>query len=399
MSGHRLEVADVFRAFQDQFFQRWGHVLSDQQSKVLRDIGLCRTAALGTHLERCDRCSYETLAYDSCRNRHCPKCRSSARDRWLLKQAASLLPVPYVQAVFTVPEQLKPIALRNQKGFYAMLFRAASETLLEIAADPRHLGARIGILAVLHTWSQNLEFHPHLHCLIPAGGLAPDHSGWVRTKRHGSFLPVRVLSRMFRSKLLSFLKRSYRRGELCFTGKVTALSSPPVFYSLLGSLRRREWVVYSKPPFGGPDHVLKYLARYTHRVAISNGRLLAVENGRVRFRWRDSRHNNRSSTMTLEATEFIRRFLLHVLPASFVKIRHFGLLANRNRRCSLALCRVHLRSTETDLIGLLNDQQRSALNRSCPQCRCGTLHVVAHASTGEQIGSLPRTQPAAADSS
>ena len=389
MTGHRLEVADVFRAFQEQFFQRWGHALSDQQRKVLRDIGLCRTAALGTHLERCDRCSYETLAYDSCRNRHCPKCQSSARDRWLLKQAASLLPVPYVHAVFTVPEQLAPIALRNQKLFYAMLFRAASETLLDIAADPRHLGARIGILAVLHTWSQNLQFHPHLHCLIPAGGLAPDHSRWLTTKRHGFFLPVRVLSRMFRGKLLSFLKRSYRSGELCFTGKMAALSSPRAFYSLLGSLGRKEWVVYSKPPFGGPEHVLKYLARYTHRVAISNGRLLSLENGRVRFRWRDSRHNNRSSRMTLEATEFIRRFLLHVLPAGFVKIRHFGLLANRNRCRALALCRVHLRSTETDLTTLLDDQQRSALNRSCPQCRCGTLHVVAHTLVGKQIYTLP----------
>ncbi len=399
MTGHRLEVADVFRGFQEQFFQRWGDALSDQQRKVLRDIGLCRTAALGTHLERCDRCSYETVAYDSCRNRHCPKCQSSARDRWLLKQAASLLPVPYVHAVFTVPEQLAPIALRNQKVFYAMLFRAASETLLEIAADPRHLGARIGILAVLHTWSQNLRFHPHLHCLIPAGGLAPDHSRWIANKRHGFFLPVRVLSRMFRGKLLSFLKRSHRSGELCFPGKVAALSSPRAFYSLLGSLRRKEWVVYSKPPFGGPEHVLKYLARYTHRVAVSNGRLISIESGQVRFRWRDSRHGNRSSTMRLEATEFIRRFLLHVLPSGFVKIRHFGLLANRNRRHALALCRVHLRSAQADLTRLLDDKQRSALNRACPQCRCGTLHVVARAIAGQQIGSLTPTHPAAVDSS
>jgi hypothetical protein len=377
MTGHRLEVADVFRAHQEQFLRRWGGVLSDPQRRVLRDIGLCRTAELGTHLERCDRCSYETVAYDSCRNRHCPKCQSSARDRWLLKQAASLLPVPYVHAVFTVPEQLAPLALRNQKLFYSMLFRAASETLLEIATDPRHLGARIGILAVLHTWSQNLQFHPHLHCLIPAGGLAFDNSRWIATKRHGFFLPVRVLSRMFRGKLLCFLKWSYRRGELCFAGKLAALSASRAFYSLIGSLRRRDWVVYSKPPFGGPEHVLKYLARYTHRVAISNGRLISLENGLVRFRWRDSQHN-RSSTMRLEATEFIRRFMLHVLPAGFVKIRHFGLLANRNRRRALALCRTHLRSASPDLATLLGEQQRHALNRSCPQCRCGTLHVIAH---------------------
>src|SRR3974390_1446923 len=400
MTGHRLEVADVFRAHNEQFLQRWGRALSDQHRKVLRDIGLCRTAALGTHLERCDPCSYETVAYDSCRNRHCPKCQSSARDRWLLKQAASLLPVPYVHAVFTVPEQLTPLVLRNQKLFYSMLFRAASETLLEIATDPRHLGARIGILAVLHTWSQNLQFHPHLHCLIPAGGLAPDHSRWVATKRHGFFLPVRVLSRMFRGKLLNFLKQSYRRGELCFTGKLAALSTPRAFYSLLGSLRRREWVVYSKPPFGGPEHVLKYLARYTPRVAISNGSLISLENGLVRFRWRDSRHNNRSSTMRLEATEFIRRFLLHVLPAGFVKIRHFGLLANRNRRRALALCRVHLRSSATTVLAtLLGEHKRYALNRSCPQCRCGTLHIIAHYFADRSAATNAPSLCAAVDSS
>jgi hypothetical protein len=381
MRGHRLEVADVFHAHQDKFLQRWGHALSDQQRKVLRDIGLCRTAALGTHLERCDRCSYETVAYDSCRNRHCPKCQSSARDRWLIKQAASLLPVPYAHVVFTVPEQLAPLALRNQRLFYTLLFRAASETLLEIAADPRRLGARIGVLAVLHTWSQNMSHHPHLHCLVPAGGLALENSRWLATRR-GFFLPVRVLSRIFRGKLLAFLKQSYRRSELCFAGTLAELSTPRAFHSLLGALSRREWVVYSKPPFGGPEHVLKYLARYTHRVAISNGRLLSLDNGQVGFRWRDSRHN-RSSVMKLEAAEFIRRFLLHVLPQGFVKIRHFGLLANRNRRQALALCRAHLSATVADFSVIRNEQQKSALNRSCPQCRGGTLHVVAHYSAAQ----------------
>ena len=399
MTGHRLEVADVFRAHQGEFLQRWGDALSDQQRKVLRDIGLCRTSALGTHLERCDRCSYETVAYDSCRNRHCPKCQSSARDHWLLKQAASLLPVPYAHVVFTVPEPLAPLALRNQRLFYSMLFRAASETLLEIAADPRHLGARIGVLAVLHTWSQNLQHPPHLHCLVPAGGLAFDHSRWIPTRRRGFFLPVRVLSRMFRGKLLSFLKQSYRRHQLCFAGKLTDLSTPQAFYGLLADVRRTEWVVYSKAPFGGPEHVLKYLARYRHRVAISNGRLLHLENGQVRFRWRDSRHNNRSSVMRLHATEFIRRFLLHVLPQGFVKIRHFGLLANRNRRHTLALCRTHLRATVADLTTLLNPQQRSALNRSCPQCRCGTLRVITHYSAGQPIRPTVARPRATADSS
>ncbi len=365
MTGHRLEVADVFHAHQNQFLQRWGHVLSDQQRKVLRDIGRCRTAALGTHLERCDRCDYETVAYDSCRNRHCPKCQSSARDRWLLKQASSLLPVPYAHVVFTVPAQLEPLALRNQRLFYNLPFRSASEALLEIAADPRHLGARIGVLAVLHTWSQNLGHHPHLHCLVPAGGLAPDRSRWVRSRRN-FFLPVRVLSRMFRGKLLAFLKQSYRHNELGFSGTLAELSQPAAFHSMLGALRNKEWVVYSKPPFGGPEHVLKYLARYTHRVAISNGRLLDLSSGQVRFRWRDSRHNNRSGIMKLDAVEFIRRFLLHALPAGFVKIRHFGLLANRNRRQALALCRSHLHATTPDISTLLTEPQKSALNRSCP---------------------------------
>jgi hypothetical protein len=375
MTAHRLEVADVFHAHENEFLQRWGYVVSDQQRKVLRDIGRCRTAALGTHLERCDRCNYETVAYDSCRNRHCPKCQSSARDRWLMKQAASLLPVPYAHVVFTVPEQLAPLALRNQRLFYNLLFRAASETLLEIAADPRHLGARIGVLAVLHTWAQSLRHHPHLHCLVPAGGMALDNSRWVATRR-GFFLPVHVLSRMFRGKLLAFLKQSYQRKQLCFSGTLTELSTSRAFHSLLHTLRRREWVVYSKPPFGGPEHVLKYLARYTHRVAISNGRLLSLDNGQVRFRWRDSRHNNRSSVMTLDAVEFIRRFLLHVLPSGFVKIRHFGLLANRSRRQALALCRLHLNVTTPDISALLTEPQKSALSRSCPQCKCGTLHVV-----------------------
>lgn len=239
MSGHRLEVADVFHAHQQEFLQCWGHVVSRQQRKVLRNIGLCRTAALGTHLERCDRCHYETVAYDSCRDRHCPKCQSTARDRWLLKQAASLLPVPYAHVVFTLPEQLAPLALRNQGLFYSLLFRAAAETLLEIAADPRHLGARIGVLAVLHTWSQTLRHHPHLHCLVPAGGLALDNSRWISTQRR-FFLPVRVLSRMFRGKMLAFLLQAYRQQKLGFPGALAALSQPCAFHSLLRRLRNKE---------------------------------------------------------------------------------------------------------------------------------------------------------------
>jgi hypothetical protein len=255
--------------------------------------------------------------------------------------------------------------------------------LPEITADPRHLGARIGVLAVLHTWSQNLRHHPHLHCLVPTGGPAFNNSCWIPARRHGIFLPVRVLSRVFRGKLLAFLKQSYRRSELCFPGKLAELSTPRPFHGLLSSLRRREWVVHSKPPFGGPEHVLKYLARYTHRVAISNGRLLSLDNGQVRFRWRDSRHNNRSSLMTLDAVEFMGRFLLHVLPTGFVKIRHFGLLANRNRRRALAHCRLHLSATTPGISELLNEQQKSALSRPRPQCKCGALHLIRRYSTVE----------------
>jgi Putative transposase len=262
--------------------------------------------------------------------------------------------------------------LRNQRLFYTLLFRAASETLLEIAADPSHLGARIGALAVLHTWSQNLRHHPHLHCLVPAGGLAFNNSHWIPTKRHGFFLPVRVLSRMFRGKLLAFLKQSYRRSELCFPGKLAQLSTPRAFHSLLGALRRRQWVVYSKPPFGGPEHVLKYLARYTHRVAISNGRLLSLDNGQVRFRWRDSRHNNRSSVMKLDAVEFIRRFLLHVLPKGFVRIRHFGWMANRVRRERAALCRTLL---DAEPAVPAAEAVEVSVSRRCPFCG-GTVEVV-----------------------
>ena len=379
MRRHRLELADVLHAHQQPFLARWGHVLSRQQRKAMRDIGLCRTAALGGHLEQCDHCSHQAIAYLSCRNRHCPKCQSTARDRWLQKQAASLLPVPYSHVVFTLPEQLRPLALRNQRLLYRLLFRAVSETLLEIAADPRRLGARIGILAVLHTWSQNLLYHPHLHCLVPAGGLALDDSGWIAC-RPGYFLPGAVLSRLFRGKLLAFLKHAYLHHQLRFPGALAALAEPRQFYALLSLLRRKQWVVHAKPPFGGPEHVLKYLARYTHRVAIANGRLLSLVDGQLRFRWRDSKHNNRIKVMRLDAVEFLRRFLLHVLPDGFVKIRHFGLLANRNRRQALALCRQHLNTTAGEPTALLTAPQLSALTRCCPHCHCGTLHIIARLS-------------------
>jgi hypothetical protein len=372
VSEHRLEVADVFRQHGEEFLKRWGHTVSPQQRKALRDIAACRTVTLGGHIEQCDHCSHQVIC-----NRHCPKCQSAARDRWLAERAKELLPVPYCHVVFTVPEQFAPLALQNQRLFYGLLFRAVSQTLLEIAADPRHLGAQIGFLAVLHTWSQNLLHHPHVHCVVPAGGIAPDGSQWIPC-RQKFFLPVRVLSRLFRGKLLAFLQEAYAKGQFQFSGQLAALADPTRFQTWLWTLKKSDWVVYAKPPFGGPEHVLKYLARYTHRVAISNGRLVSSEQSRVSFRWRDSKDNNRTKTMTLDAIEFIRRFLLHILPSGFVKIRHFGFLANRNRSIRLDLCRKHLDApTPADTpSGLLTDQQKRAAERRCPGCQTGTLHIV-----------------------
>ena len=377
MNEHRLEVADVVRQHGEEFLKQWGHTVSSQQRKALRDIAVCRTATLGGHMEQCDRCGHRLVAYNSCRNRHCPKCQSSARDRWLAERAKELLPVPYCHVVFTVPEQLARLALHNQRLFYGLLFRAVAETLLEIAADPRHLGAHIGFLAVLHTWTQNLRFHPHVHCVVPAGGIALDGTEWVRC-RPKFFLHVHVLSRRFRRRLLNSLQEAYADRKIQFSGDLADLSNAARFQRWLQTVKRSDWVVHAKPPFGGPEHVLKYLARYTHRVAISNGRLLSLEHGKVSFRWRDSKDHSRIKTMTLSATEFIRRFLLHVLPSGFVKIRHFGFLANRNRSARLSLCRELLNAppptkAPTDL---LTDDQIRAVERRCPLCQDGTLCII-----------------------
>jgi hypothetical protein len=390
-------VGEVFRRYGEQFLNRWGHTVSPQQRKALRDISRCRTAALGGHVEECDRCGHRRIAYNSCRNRSCPKCQSTARDRWLAERAQELLPVSYCHVVFTVPNELAPLALQNQHCFYTLLFRAVAKTLLEVAANVRHLGARLGFLAVLHTWSQNLLHHPHVHCVVPAGGLAQDGSHWISCRRK-FFLPVRVLSRLFRGKLLAFLEAAWAQGQLQFSGRLTELADPTHFHAWLNQLGQTDWVVYAKPPFGGPEHVLKYLARYTHRVAISNGRLVGLADDRVSFHWRDSKDGKRPKVMTLEAVEFIRRFLLHVLPPGFVKIRHFGLLANRNRSQALALCRQRLQATLSDhpTPKLLTEQQRQALERRCPVCRCGTLRFLAWLSVAGLIlvsNAFPRVQP------
>jgi Putative transposase/Transposase zinc-binding domain len=338
MTRPRLELAEVIRSCGDAFLNQYGETLAPEQRRTLRDIAACRTSALGGHMEECDRCGHRRIAYNSCRNRHCPKCQATAAARWVEAQAADLLPVEYFHVVFTLPAALSPLALQNPRVVYGFLFRAAAETLMQIAADAKHLGAAIGFLAVLHTWGQTLQHHPHVHCVVPGGGLSPDGTAWVASPK-GFFLPVRVLGRVFRGKFLALLDAAFDRGRLAFHGRLRELAGAGRFHQLLRAVAQTEWVVYAKPPFGGPEQVLKYLARYTHRVAISNRRLVALKDGRVRFRYKDYARGGRRRTMTLEASEFLRRFLQHVLPSGFVRIRHYGFLANRCRWEKVALCR------------------------------------------------------------
>ncbi len=332
----RLEVAEVIRSYGHAYRERY--TPSPAQRRVLRAVTQCRTGALGGHVQECDHCGERQISYNSCRNRHCPKCQGSQTAQWLGAQQPHLLPVPYFHVVFTLPQLLAPLALQNPRVVYGLLFQAASRTLLEVAANPRHLGAQIGFLAVLHTWGQTLTHHPHLHCVVPAGGLSPDGSRWVSSSPH-FFLPVRVLSRLFRGKFLALLLQAFEDGRLRFHGSIGPLAERSRFLGLVSQAGSTEWVVYAKRPFGGPATVLKYLARYTHRVAISNHRLQSVEDGRVAFRYKDYARGRRLRTLRLEVTEFIRRFLLHALPKGFVRIRRYGLLANAQREQKLDLCR------------------------------------------------------------
>jgi len=336
MRSPRHEVAEVFRNAQDECPALYP--VSSAESRVLKDITACRTAALGGHVLRCDACGHDEISYNSCRNRHCPKCQASKQAAWHEAQCANLLEVPYFHIVFTLPQELGPIALQNKRLLYGLLFRAASETLTTIAGDAQHLGAQIGFTAVLHTWGQTLVHHPHVHCVVPGGGISPDGDRWIPS-REKFFLPVRVLSRFFRKTYLAHLKKAYQKGELVFGGKLAELSDPGAWQDFLKPLSQMEWIVYAKPPFGSPEQVLKYLARYTHRVAISNARLVSVGEGHVAFRYKDYRNGSAKGVMRLTYAEFTRRFLLHVLPRAFVRIRHFGFLANRSRKVKLALCR------------------------------------------------------------
>jgi hypothetical protein len=333
-----LQVADVFRRHGDAYRRDHDGHLGRVERRVMSAIELCRTAALGGHAESCSACGFVRCAYNSCRNRHCPKCQGEVRAEWLVDRQAELLPVPYFHVVFTLPAPLAEIAFQNKATVYAILLRTAAETLRKIAADPKHLGAEIGLIAVLHTWGQNLHHHPHVHCLVPGGGPSLDGTRWVAC-RPGFFLPVRVLSRLFRRLFLAALHAAFEASELGFFGALADLAEPATFTRRLRELRRIEWVVYAKPPFGGPTQVLAYLGRYTHRVAIANSRLLSLTDTEVAFRWKDYRHHAKSKVMTLCVDEFIRRFLLHTLPDGFHRIRHYGFLANGHRAEKLALCR------------------------------------------------------------
>ena len=330
-----FEVADIFR--QQGTAYRSSHRLPRNHLRVMRAIELCRTSVLGGHKDKCDHCGHLEISYNSCRNRHCPKCQTLTKEKWIEARSEDLLPIEYFHVVFTIPSELNPLVSMNRKVMYDLLFRSVSETIIELANDPKHLGAKIGVIGILHTWGQNLMDHPHIHCIVTGGGLSSDGSRWVSCRK-GFFLPVRVLSALFRGKFLDHLKHCFKKGDLAFPDSIRHLNEPETFESFRTHFYHKKWVVYCKPPFGGPKGVLQYLGRYTHRIAISNNRILANRDGKVSFLWRDYADDNRQKTMTLQTDEFIRRFLLHVLPDRFVRIRHFGLLANRNRQDNIALC-------------------------------------------------------------
>jgi hypothetical protein len=392
MTRPPFEVADVIRIAGASFRARYGASLSWPQAKVLDAIARCRTAALGGHRDRCASCGHQAISYNSCRNRHCPKCQTGARDRWLAQRQKELLPVGYYHLVFSVPHSLVPLMWQNKRLLFALLFEASAATLLEVGANPKHLGAELGFLSILHTWGQTLQPHPHIHCVVPGGGLSPNHTRWIAS-RFNFLLPVKVLSRLFRGKFISGLRRLFDQHQLRFFGECAALQQQKKFNNLLRTLSRQDWVVYAKPPFGGPEHVLHYLARYTHRVAISNHRLLAVSDSEVSFRWKDYAHGSRQRIMTLAPEEFLRRFVQHILPKGFPRIRYFGWLANRRRTNMLPLCRFLLQQAppaETTHIATSSVWQ-------CPKCS-GPMLVIERLSTAQLFFAEPK-QPYAFNSS
>lgn len=372
MNRPTLEVADILREHGTGFIERNRSWLSWLHIKILLAIQRCRTAALGGHVDECVHCEDRVTSYNSCRNRHCPKCQANARDRWLAERSKELLPVPYVHVVFTLPHELAPLAYQNKRVVYDLLFKASAATLLELAGDPKHLGAEIGFLSVLHTWGQTLQHHPHVHCVIPAGGPSLDYTRWVHSNEK-FFLPVKVLRKVFRGKFHQALKHAFNEYKIRFYGDLEYLNDPKRFRSFLRPLFRKHWIVYCKPPFGGPQYVLQYLARYTHRVAISNHRLVSLIDGKVTFHWKDYAHGHQQKLMTLDVDEFLRRFLLHTLPRRFVRIRFFGFLARRKRGRLLPLCRGLLSATPPPALSTAPTGVQ--LQRRCSRCG-GLLKIV-----------------------
>lgn len=395
-----LEVADILRAHGEAFRRAHAGRLSLGQLKVMSAIEACRTAELGGHVARCEACERLAVSYNSCRNRHCPKCQGQAAQAWLEERQADLLPVPYFHVVFTLPAPMAAIAFQNKALVYGLLFKAAAQTLTTIAADPKHLGARIGLIGVLHTWGSALTHHPHVHCIVPGGGVSPDGQRWVACRK-GFFLPVRVLSRLFRRLFIEKLATAHAQGALSFFGELAGLAEPKAFAAYLAPLRRTEWVVYAKPPFGGPAAVLAYLARYTHRVAISNHRLVRLDDHAVRFRWKDYRTADAATgavkikTMALSPNEFIRRFLLHVLPAGFHRIRHYGFLAKGpqapalDQLCSLITAQAAEPAASPPEPEAPAAEPPPAEPRACPCCG-GVLRLVEVFSRGQPPRSLTR---------
>ena len=377
-ASHGVEVADIFRQHGPDYME--SHKLPRNQLRAMRAVEICRTKELGGHVDECDSCGHLEISYNSCRNRHCPKCQTWKKEKWIQDRAADLLPIQYFHVVFTIPAELNPLVQRNQKVMYNILFRSVSETLIELGNDPKRLGARIGFISILHTWGQNLMDHPHVHCVVTGGGLSPEEDKWISCRK-GFFIPVRVMSELFKGKFLNYLKVAY--DKLAFPGIIGHLENPQTFESFRRQFYHKKWVVYSKPPFNGAPGVLQYLGRYTHRIAISNERILKLEDGKVFFRWRDYADGDKTKLMALAASEFIRRFLLHVLPDRFVKIRHFGLLSNKRRKYSIGLCRLLLDLGESEMKARPKETWQEWLLRVmgidvsvCPVCKKGRMITV-----------------------
>jgi hypothetical protein len=376
-----VEVGDIFRRYGPQY--RRHHQLPVNQLRAMRAVESCRTADLGGHVDECDHCGHTRISYNSCRNRHCPKCQFLKKEKWVEARNKDILPIPYYHVVFTLPGELNPLLLRNQKAMYDLLFRSVSETLIELGKDPKHLGARIGFMCMLHTWGQNLMDHPHIHCVVSGGGLAPEDKAWVACRKK-FFMSVRVMSVLFKGKFLDYLRRLYVSEKLEFPGGIAHLTEPGSFESFRKKLYHKKWVVYCKPPFNGSKGVLQYLSRYTHRIAIGNRRILNAEDNRVSFRWRDYSDGNKEKVMTLEASEFIRRFLLHILPKRFVKIRYYGLWGSRNRKADIPLCRTLLGDATPKAPEAAKPEawHVSFLRLTgidlfvCPSCQKGRMHLM-----------------------